>query len=76
MGPGFLRQLKGTFVEIRKEGGGCAKRTQCKGRGFAPALALVWQAFGPPNAAAPRRLSIVRSGMGSAKEKPFMAHPP
>ncbi len=54
MGPGFRRRLKGTFVEIRKGGGGRAERAQRQGRGCAPALPLVWRPFGPPNAAAPQ----------------------
>ena len=40
-------------MEIHNRGGGCAKRTQRQGRGCAPALPLVWQPQGPPNAAAP-----------------------
>ena len=47
------RKGKGRPAKARREGGGCAKRTQRQGRGFTPALPLVWRPLGPPNAAAP-----------------------
>ena len=73
MGPGFLRRLKGTFVEIRKGGRRVRKAHTKQGQGLCP-LPLLW--FGGPSARQtppPAAFKLARRQRKALRSKGFFA---